>query len=78
MAERLVHGPLTALMLLESFAFGANKGAQLKSLAYRAQNPLFVNSELTLAGSWENAKTAKVWCVSQDSVVGMTGTVECV
>ncbi|KAF7440537.1 hypothetical protein PC9H_000883 [Pleurotus ostreatus] len=76
--ERLVHGPLTALMLLESLGFSGEKDAQLRSLAYRAQNPLFVNSELTLAGSWENAKTAKVWCVNQDGVVGMTGTVECV
>lgn len=65
-------------MLLESLVFGGKKDTQLKSLVYRAQNPLFVNSELTLAGSWENANTAKVWCVNQDGVVGMTGTVECV
>ncbi len=65
-------------MLLESLAFNGKKGVQLKSLVYRAQNPLFVNSELTLAGNWEDAKTAKVWCVNQDGVVGMTGTVECI
>ncbi|KAF9013857.1 hypothetical protein BDQ17DRAFT_1230949 [Cyathus striatus] len=74
-AERLVHGPLTALMLLENVTFN-NSDAQLKRFEYRATNPLIVNRELTLNGTWTSNNTATLWCVDQEGVVGMTGLVQ--
>ncbi|KAG6334831.1 hypothetical protein ID866_4253 [Astraeus odoratus] len=40
--ERLVHGPLTALMLLEALLFNRPE-LQLRTFSYRARNPLVVN-----------------------------------
>ncbi|KAF8350669.1 hypothetical protein F5887DRAFT_940389 [Amanita rubescens] len=73
--ERLVHGPLTALMLLETAAFH-NPGLMLKSLEYRATNPMFVNREMTINGTWLDDSTARLWCMDEKGVVGMVGSVE--
>jgi len=73
--ERLVHGPLTALMLLETVAFH-NPGLMLKSLEYRAINPMFVNREMTINGTWLNDSTARLWCMDEKGVVGMIGSIE--
>jgi len=73
--ERLVHGPLTAMMLLETAIFH-NPGLQLKSFEYRARNPIIVNRTSTIHGVWNDNTSVKLWCVDDDGVVGMTGTVQ--
>lgn len=75
MIERLVHGPLTAMMLLETLAFNYPM-AHIKEFEYRATNPIYVNKELTLNGAWLDSTTAKVWCVDDQGVVGMRGTIK--
>ncbi|KAF8163336.1 hypothetical protein B0H34DRAFT_319543 [Crassisporium funariophilum] len=73
--ERLVHGPLTAQMLLEAVTFHFPK-AKIHHFEYRATNPLFVNRELTINGSWVDESTVQMWCCDANGVVGMTGRVE--
>ncbi|KAI0059510.1 hypothetical protein BV25DRAFT_1829039 [Artomyces pyxidatus] len=72
--ERLVHGPLTALMLLETLVLH-HPDAQLKTFEYRALNPVVVNRELTIYGAWESKDTVSLWTQDRDGVVGMRGTV---
>ncbi|KII88448.1 hypothetical protein PLICRDRAFT_111173 [Plicaturopsis crispa FD-325 SS-3] len=72
--ERLVHGPLTALMLLETVLFH-HPDAQLKSFEYRARNPLVVRRPLTVHGSFEDKDTVQLWVVDDKGTVGMTGKV---
>ncbi|KAH6918535.1 hypothetical protein BKA70DRAFT_1247462 [Coprinopsis sp. MPI-PUGE-AT-0042] len=72
--ERLVHGPLTAMMLLEAVNFH-NPLVHIKEFEYRATNPLYVNRLLTINGTWIDQARAKVWCVDDEGAVGMTGLV---
>ncbi|KAJ7449856.1 hypothetical protein FB451DRAFT_1343006 [Mycena latifolia] len=74
-AERLVHGPLTALMLLETMKFHKPM-AQVAHFEYRARNPVIVNQPMTINGVWADEHTATVWCVNEEGVVGMTGTIK--
>ncbi|KAI0797975.1 hypothetical protein C8Q75DRAFT_740221 [Abortiporus biennis] len=72
-SERLVHGPLTALMLLEALSFHAPE-TKLKSFEYRARNPLVVSEPVTIYGAWLSNRSVQLWAVSGDKeVVGMTG-----
>jgi len=73
-AERLVHGPLTAQMLLETVTFHM-PGLKIAEFEYRATNPLFANTELTINAKWTDKQTIKVWCQNNDGIVGMTGIV---
>ncbi|KAF8910964.1 hypothetical protein CPB84DRAFT_1812487 [Gymnopilus junonius] len=73
--ERLVHGPLTAQMLLENVMFHF-PGVKFHKFEYRATNPLFVNRELVISGKWLDKSNALVWCSDANGVVGMTGKVE--
>ncbi|KAG2157163.1 hypothetical protein DEU56DRAFT_722641 [Suillus clintonianus] len=73
--ERLVHGPLTALMLLESLIY-YRPGAQLRNFTYRAHNPIFVNSAATIHGAIVAKDKAELWCENDEGVVGMTGVVQ--
>ncbi|KAF7363469.1 Histone H2B [Mycena sanguinolenta] len=73
--ERLVHGPLTALMLLEAIKFD-KPTAQIAHFEYRARNPIIVNRLMTINGVWVDEITATVWCEDDAGVVGMTGTVK--
>ncbi|KAJ7109421.1 hypothetical protein C8R44DRAFT_635387 [Mycena epipterygia] len=73
--ERLVHGPLTALMLLETVKFH-KPTAQIAHFEYRARNPVIVNQPMTINGVWVDEHTATVWCVNEEGVVGMTGTIK--
>ncbi|KAJ7046825.1 hypothetical protein C8F04DRAFT_211125 [Mycena alexandri] len=73
--ERLVHGPLTALMLLEVTKFH-KPTAQLTYFEYRARNPVIVDEPMTINGAWVDEHTATVWCVNEAGVVGMTGTIK--
>ncbi|KAJ7285786.1 hypothetical protein C8J57DRAFT_1168486 [Mycena rebaudengoi] len=74
-SERLVHGPLTALMLLETTIFH-NPTAKIAHFEYRARNPILVNEPLTFNGVWKDDHTIMVWCANDAGVVGMTGTVQ--
>ncbi|GLB34915.1 putative 3-hydroxyacyl-[acyl-carrier-protein] dehydratase activity [Lyophyllum shimeji] len=60
--ERLVHGPLTALMLLETAVFH-NPGLQLKSFEYRARNPIIVNRASTIHGVWNDNTSIRLCCL---------------
>ncbi|KAJ7071974.1 hypothetical protein C8F01DRAFT_1102037 [Mycena amicta] len=74
--ERLVHGPLTALMLLET-AMLHKPTASFTSFEYRAQNPIIVNRPMTICGSWSSdGKAVILWVIDSDGVVGMTGKIE--
>jgi len=72
--ERLVHGPLTALMLLETTMF-QNPDAQVKYFEYRARNPQIVNRAVTIYGAWERDCVARLWSVDEEGVIGMTGNI---
>ncbi|KAF8921258.1 hypothetical protein CPB85DRAFT_1270033 [Mucidula mucida] len=73
--ERLVHGPLTALMMLETVIFHRPE-IKLKAFDYIATAPLIVGREHTIYGDYVDTKKISVECVSQDGIVGMTGHVE--
>ncbi|KAJ6607024.1 hypothetical protein B0H10DRAFT_2308442 [Mycena sp. CBHHK59/15] len=75
--ERLVHGPLTALMLLETTMFHTPT-AKIAHFEYRARNPVIVNHPITINGAWNDEHTASLWCVNEEGVVGMTGSVHLV
>lgn len=72
--ERLVHGPLTALMLLEVLQF-YKPGSQLRAFEYRARNPVIVNRNSTIHGALASGNRAEMWCTDDDGVVGMTGSI---
>jgi hydroxyacyl-ACP dehydratase HTD2-like protein with hotdog domain len=72
--ERLVHGPLTAQMLLESAVFHFPH-VQFSHFKYRATNPLFVNRNLTINGTWTDDQTIQLWCCDEN-VIGMVGFVK--
>ena len=75
-AERLVHGPLLALMLLEAARFKTILPVPyylpFHQFEYRARNPIALGSEITFAGAWEDERTLRLWAQDQDGVVGMT------
>ncbi|KAJ6496699.1 hypothetical protein C8R47DRAFT_1115217 [Mycena vitilis] len=73
--ERLVHGPLTALMLLEATKFHKPE-AEFVHFEYRARNAVIVNDPMSIHGVWVDAHTVNVWCTNDEGVVGMTGTVK--
>lgn len=72
--ERLVHGPLTAQMLLESVIFHFPQ-VQFSQFKYRATNPLFVNRSLTINGTWIDDQTIQLWC-RDENVIGMVAFVK--
>jgi hydroxyacyl-ACP dehydratase HTD2-like protein with hotdog domain len=69
-----VHGPLTALMLLETLAHH-HPEAQMKSFEYRALNPVVVGEMLTFNGAWNGPKEIVLWVQNEAGVVGMKGKV---
>ncbi|EIN07320.1 hypothetical protein PUNSTDRAFT_71314 [Punctularia strigosozonata HHB-11173 SS5] len=74
--ERLVHGPLTALMLIEAFVHHYPR-ANLHSFEYLARNPIVVNQSMWFHGAVDkDRKTAIVWAETGPyGVVGMTGVI---
>ncbi|KAF7309507.1 Pectin lyase-like protein [Mycena indigotica] len=71
--ERLVHGPLTALMLLETTMMHT-ANASIANFEYRARNPIIVNRPMTICGAWTSGqKSVILWAVDGEGVVGMTG-----
>ncbi|EJD02294.1 uncharacterized protein FOMMEDRAFT_21048 [Fomitiporia mediterranea MF3/22] len=74
--ERLVHGPLTALMLVEALYHEGYSG-RIDNFVYRARNPTLVNRRQHLRGAFSlNGDSAILWAEDDDGVVGMTGTVD--
>lgn len=73
--ERIVHGPLTAQMLLETVNHHF-PGLKFQQYEYRATNPLFVNQSLTINGHRVDENNFSLWCVNEDGVVGMTGRLQ--
>ena len=69
-----MHGPLTALMLLETLAHHYPE-AQIKSFEYRALNPVVVSEALTFNGTWNGSKEIVLWVQNEAGVVGMKGKV---
>lgn len=72
--ERLVHGPLTALMLLEVLLFN-RPDLRLRAFGYRARNPIIVDRLCTIHGTFTKENTVELWCEDTEGVVGMTGNV---
>jgi len=75
--ERLVHGPLTALLLLETTMLQKPE-AKFAHFEYRARNPIIVNQPMTIAGVWNDEYSAFLWAVNDKGTVGMTGEIQLV
>ncbi|KAH8116973.1 hypothetical protein DFH11DRAFT_1505841 [Phellopilus nigrolimitatus] len=74
--ERLVHGPLTALMLVEALFHEGYKGG-IDNFVYRARNPVVVGRRQHVRGAFDVERAeATLWAEDDDGVVGMTGTVD--
>ena len=52
--DLVVHGPLTALLLADLAE--RRSGRRLRTLAYRARRPMFVDRPITLEGRWDGAR----------------------
>ncbi|KAL5532752.1 hypothetical protein ACEPAF_4526 [Sanghuangporus sanghuang] len=76
--ERLVHGPLTALMLSETLFHEGYRG-NINSFVYRAFNPVLVGRRQHLRGAFSEEKdSATLWAEDDDGIVGMTARVDLV
>lgn len=76
--DLVVHGPMTAQLLVEVAGFAARDVAgELRKFEYRATHPMYVNKPITLNVAWEGPRGSKlvVWA-EQEGVVGMKGTAE--
>ncbi|KAF9519675.1 hypothetical protein BS47DRAFT_1387949 [Hydnum rufescens UP504] len=74
--ERLVHGPLTAMMLLELMTKHTSPSQTISSYSYRAMNPLVVGKPVTLHGTWSRGKeTVRLTAVDHLGQEGMTADV---
>lgn len=69
-----MHGPLTALMLLETVQWH-HPSAQFASFEYRARNPVVVDREMTIHGLWVDETSIELWTLDPHGVVGMTGRI---
>jgi 3-methylfumaryl-CoA hydratase len=67
----IVHGPLTATLLMQ-FAEAAS-GRRLSRFAFRARAPLFAGDPLGLAGRPEGADGAQVWAATPTGGLAMRG-----
>ncbi|KZP00459.1 hypothetical protein CALVIDRAFT_533465 [Calocera viscosa TUFC12733] len=62
----LVHGPLTALLLLEAANFQLPPSGRIDHFRYRAVRPLAVEREITLLGSWRPGARGELTLWAQD------------
>ena len=70
----LVHGPLTAMLLLDSIRRNV-PGDTLKGFQYRAVRPLFCGNPMTVCGALSpGGATVDVWAQDHDGYVAMRGT----
>lgn len=71
----VVHGPFTALLLLEAYKRNAN-GKKIKSYSFKAVSPLFDTDIITLAGSKsQNDHTTELWAANSERRIAMQSTV---
>lgn len=70
----VIHGPLTAVLLLEA-ARDRKPGHRLAKFSYRPLAPLFDISGLNACGRWEG-ETAHLWAETPDGRQAMTATGE--
>jgi 3-methylfumaryl-CoA hydratase len=73
--DLVVHGPLTAMLLAQSASH--HLGKPLRSFAYRASSPLFVDQPVYVDGvvaPSPDGETATMTATRLDGVVGMTAT----
>ncbi|KAJ1307801.1 hypothetical protein OPQ81_001884 [Rhizoctonia solani] len=74
--DRLVHGPMTALLLLRFVHFKMPSDKHIAAFKYRATHPLVVDRPLTLNLAWTSERrAAEVWATNQDGIVGMRGSI---
>ncbi|KAL5532734.1 hypothetical protein ACEPAF_4508 [Sanghuangporus sanghuang] len=74
--DLLVHGPLTALMLVEALLHNGYKG-RINNFEYRARNPVYVDRNQHIHGAIDaNKGKGMLWTEDDDGVVGMTGSVD--
>ncbi|KIJ54965.1 hypothetical protein M422DRAFT_200937 [Sphaerobolus stellatus SS14] len=76
--ERLVHGPMTAMMLLEVAESYKPKDLQISKFTYRATNQLYVNDQITIHGAYVGNNEMTLWAESDNGVVGMVGDISLV
>ncbi|KDN48695.1 hypothetical protein RSAG8_02682, partial [Rhizoctonia solani AG-8 WAC10335] len=74
--DRLVHGPMTALLLLRFARFKMPSENHIAAFKYRATHPLVVDRPLTLNLAWTGERrAAEVWATNQEGIVGMRGSI---
>ncbi|KEP51169.1 putative hydroxyacyl-thioester dehydratase type 2 [Rhizoctonia solani 123E] len=74
--DRLVHGPMTALLLLRFAHFKKPSEKHIAAFKYRATHPLVVDRPLTLNLAWTSERrAAEVWATNQDGIIGMRGSI---
>ncbi|EJD02316.1 uncharacterized protein FOMMEDRAFT_157536 [Fomitiporia mediterranea MF3/22] len=74
--DLLVHGPLTAIMLVEALLHNGYQG-RINDFEYRARNPVYVDRIQHIRGAIDaDESKATLWAEDDDGVVGMTGSVE--
>ena len=80
-ADLVVHGPLTALLLvqlLQSELSANHPNLKIKSFDYRATKPLFVDREIRYCGKWKGNKESggelELFAVDDEGDVAMKGT----
>jgi 3-methylfumaryl-CoA hydratase len=75
LTDCLVHGPLTATLLLNLVAAAADQASgKVKKLEYRATSPLTVEQRIRLRGAWEGSdrRKASLWALNEAGTVCMT------
>ncbi|GAB1523045.1 hypothetical protein RhiTH_006174 [Rhizoctonia solani] len=74
--DRLVHGPMTALLLLRFAHFKMPSENHVAAFKYRATHPLVVDRPLTLNLAWTSERrAAEVWATDPDGILGMRGSI---
>ena len=75
-SDLLVHGPLTAIMLIEVLLHNGYAG-QINNFEYRARNPVYVDRQQHVCAAIDvDNSRATLWVEDDDGVVGMTGSVD--
>lgn len=73
--DLLVHGPLIAILLLDLAARNAS-GRRISSFSFRALEPVFVNSTLTLCGNpSDDGSSATLAAYRNDGALAMTAEI---
>lgn len=70
-----MHGPLTALLLLNTFRHAVPSGHRVHTFSYRATAPLTVNTPVQYKGKWskDDSGTCELWCEGEDGTIYMSG-----